>query len=242
MKAITGFFMAWGSFLSIPCPYKKWDESARPHMLAALPLIGAAVGGLWCGVNALLPPALPAVRALVMAALPWLATGFIHLDGYVDVCDAVLSRRDLPRRREILKDPHCGAFGVIALVLLALAQWSLFFVAGKAPWLPLLALPVACRACAGLAVLHLRPMGTSQYAKLPGKRFGFTVFLSVLLAASVALPPVLCGSFAPLAGAAVYWLCAWQGFRQLDGMNGDVSGYALTLAELAGVAVLTLVG
>ena len=26
---ITAFFMAWGMFLSIPCPAKIWDEKAR---------------------------------------------------------------------------------------------------------------------------------------------------------------------------------------------------------------------
>ena len=26
MKYVTAFFMAWGNFLKIPCPVKKWDE------------------------------------------------------------------------------------------------------------------------------------------------------------------------------------------------------------------------
>lgn len=57
-----------------------------------------------------------------MAALPWLVTGFMHLDGYMDVCDAVLSRRELATRQRILKDSHCGAFAVIGMVLLALCS------------------------------------------------------------------------------------------------------------------------
>ena len=43
-----------------------------------------------------------------------------------------------------------------------------------------------------------------------------------------------------LAGA-VYALAVFYGRRQLDGMSGDISGFALTLGELAGVAVVTLV-
>ena len=35
---ITAFFMAWGMFLSIPCPAKIWDEKARPWQLVYLPL------------------------------------------------------------------------------------------------------------------------------------------------------------------------------------------------------------
>mgnify|MGYP003392776405 FL=1 len=53
-----------------------------------------------------------------MAVYPYLVTGFLHLDGFMDVTDAVKSWRDLERRREILKDSHVGSFAVINLVLL----------------------------------------------------------------------------------------------------------------------------
>ena len=56
------------------------------------------------------------------------------------------------------------------------------------------------------------------------------------------MPPLFCGmsGFAPLIGAAGYGLAVWYAFRQLDGMSGDVSGFALTLGELAGLAFLFL--
>ena len=63
----------------------------------------------------------------------------------------------------------------------------------------------------------------------------------VLLAAAIAVPLVTDRSFAPLAAAAGYGLAVWYGFRQLDGMSGDISGFGLTLGELAGAAVLCLV-
>ena len=47
MKLITAFFMAWGNFLTIPCPLKKWDNDLKNNMLAFLPSIGAVVGGVW---------------------------------------------------------------------------------------------------------------------------------------------------------------------------------------------------
>ena len=241
MKAIIGFFMAWGMFLAIPCPVKRWEESARPYMLAAFPLTGLMIGGLWSGASLLLSFLPRTVFALLMAALPWLCTGFIHLDGFMDVCDAVLSRRDLATRQKILKDPHCGAFGVISIVLLILSQWSLFASSSLFHWSPLLFLPVVSRACAGLAILLLPPMGTSQYAQISGKRGGFLLFLCTILAAAAILPFILCRSFSGFAVTAVYWLCAWRGCRQLGGMNGDISGFSLTCAELAGIAVLILV-
>lgn len=236
---IYGFFMAWGMFLTIPCPKKIWRESARRKMLACLPLIGLIVGGIWalCAwLGSFLPQPL---AALLCAAAPWLITGFMHLDGYMDVCDAVLSRRDLETRQRILKDSHCGAFAVICLALLVLCQWAVFLSAEVLPLWPLTLIPAASRACAALAVLTLRPMSTSQYSAMT--RGGApVVFAAIVLAAVCGLSVLLWDSFAPLAAAVCYWLAAWYAFRQLDGMSGDVSGFALTIAELGGAAILVL--
>ena len=86
---VYGFFMAWGMFLAIPCPKKLWSETARRKMLVCLPLVGLLVGGIWAGAWLLLRGAPGPVRAAVCAAVPWLVTGFMHLDGYMDVCDEI---------------------------------------------------------------------------------------------------------------------------------------------------------
>ena len=92
---ICGFFMAWGMFLAIPCPKKLWSETARRKMLVCLPLVGLLVGGIWAGAWLLLRGAPGPVRAAVCAAVPWLVTGFMHLDGYMDVCRKTSSSRRL---------------------------------------------------------------------------------------------------------------------------------------------------
>ena len=77
---------------------------------------------------------------------------------------------------------------------------------------------------------------------LPFSRAGRQAALLALALLAVGLPLIRLDGpgCAPLAAAAGYGLAAWYGFRQLDGMSGDISGFALTLGELAGVAVLTL--
>lgn len=242
---IHAFFMAWGMFLAVPCPYKKWDEKALDKMLVCLPLAGCIVGGAWA-LLAYLTDLLGfpiAVTAALLAALPWAITGFIHLDGYMDVCDAVLSRRDLETRQKILKDPHCGAFAVISLGLLMLFSFAVLFsweYAAKR-LLPLALIPVAVRACAGMAVLGLKPMSTSQYSRERDKRL--IIPLAVMLAAAVIIPIAVfgLGGLAPAASAAAYWLFALYGKKQLGGMNGDISGFALTLGELVGITILVFV-
>ena len=96
-----------------------------------------------------------------------------------------------------------------------------------------LLLRAAMAACAALAVLTLRPIAVSQYSTM--ERGGAPVFVAAaLLAAACALPIVLWGSFAPLAAAIGYGLAVWYGFRQFDGMSGDISGFGLVLGELCG--------
>ena len=46
------------------------------------------------------------VIALVLCVYPYVVTGAIHLDGFMDVVDAVRSCAGKERRREILKDSH----------------------------------------------------------------------------------------------------------------------------------------
>lgn len=249
-KLIYGFFMAWGMFLSIPCPFPKWDENAKRQMLCCLPVIGCIVGGIWAGACFLLYKAqfIPSpVRAVILSALPWLLTGFMHLDGFMDVCDAVLSRRDLETKRRILKDSHCGAFAVICTVLLILLQWSLFYSiddCSNGLLLPLALIPPAVRSVCALSVLTLRPMQSSQYSGTAHNKK--SVFAVSLMLAALTIPiAVFAGkigfsAFAPLVSAIACSAAVRHGYKQLDGMSGDISGFALTIGELAGAATLVL--
>ena len=238
------FAMCQSMFCAIPCPWKVWDEQERGKMLLFLPAIGLEIGLIWvilaqiCRFLAL--PAL--VTGLILAVYPYLVTGFLHLDGFMDVTDAVKSWRSLERRREILKDSHVGSFAVINLVLLVVAQFALFSSAPiTANSFILLFVPAVSRCCSTLAVTGLKPMSTSQYANRE-KQTSHLVVTAVLLCIFVAAGFLLCGKygFALLGGLVGYGLALCRGYRSLEGMNGDISGYALTLGELCAVAAYAL--
>ena len=128
MHALRSVVVAFSMFSTVPMPHIPWDERSMRHALVAFPLVGLLVGALlWgaarlCGLLAL--PRL--LRALVLTALPLVVTGGIHLDGFCDTWDALSSHGDPERMRQILKDPHIGAFGVMHLVLLLLATFVLW--------------------------------------------------------------------------------------------------------------------
>ena len=238
------FAMCQSMFCAIPFPGNLWDEKARDKMLLFLPIVGLEMGALWaclawlCDLLGL--PTL--VRGLVLAVFPFLVAGFIHLDGYMDVTDAVKSCRSLERRREILKDSHVGAFAVIGIVLLMIAQFAfLASVPEEGDFRILLFVPAISRCGSSLAVTVLKPMNTSQYAdqKKPGSH---VVVLLVMTAGFVAAGFWLCGKygFVLLGALAGYGFALRKAYKSLDGMNGDISGYALTISELCAAAVLAL--
>ena len=244
-RYLHAYGMCRSMFCAIPSPYQGWDEEARPLMLLFLPLVGLEMGIYWAAAAWLCRLwALPvAVTGLVIAVLPYLLSGFIHLDGFMDVSDAVGSCRSLERRREILKDSHVGAFAVIGVGLLLIASFA-FGVSGTGNVWILALVPVVSRCCSALAVTVLRPMSTSQYAgsfreNLDGEQW---ITLAVMLLMAVAAGFFLFGNqgFVLLGGIVGYALALRKGFKSLDGMNGDISGYALTLSELAALALWAL--
>lgn len=239
---LQAFAMCQSMFCAIPSPFRMWEEKARDKMLLFLPLVGLEMGLIWGALSWILGQlGLPSlVIALAISMYPYLATGFLHLDGFMDVTDAVKSCRDLQRRREILKDSHVGSFAVIACAMLLLSQFALVAAAEQGIGL-LVLLPMVSRCCSALAVTVLKPMSTSQYASQHFPK-GHVLVLVLMLCAALAagfLLGVRTG-LAFLGCLAGYGWALRRGYRSLEGMNGDIAGYALTLGELWGLGVYAL--
>lgn len=241
---LHAFMMCQSMFCAIPCPWKTWDEKAKDKILLFLPLVGLEIGALWAVLvwlcRLLNLPAM--VTGLLACACPWVLTGFLHLDGFMDVLDAVKSWRDLERRREILKDSHVGSFAVIGIVLLVLSQFVFFTSAPDRNGKILLFIPAVSRCCSALAVTGLKSMSTSQYAQQTTPRAHIPILTGLLLAL-IAAGFLCCGKagFALAGCVAGYGLSLFRAYRSLQGMNGDIAGYCLTIGELCAVAVYALI-
>ncbi|MFD1179012.1 adenosylcobinamide-GDP ribazoletransferase [Paenibacillus puldeungensis] len=90
------------------------------------PLVGAVIGLLIWAAAAIFSLALPALPAAVLTLVVWVwITGGLHLDGWMDTADGLLSYRSRDKMLEIMKDSRVGAMGVMACVLLLLLKMSL---------------------------------------------------------------------------------------------------------------------
>ena len=241
MRLIRAFFMCLGMFTSIPCPYRPWDEDARDWMLVTLPVVGLVIGALWFLLAKLV--AIPAfvVRNALIVAFPWIITGFIHLDGFMDTCDAMLSWRPLERRLEILKDSHTGAYAVVGLVVLALFSYDAVSATWIQNWQALIFIPVISRCGSAFSVLTLKPIGHSQYAEmksnLPQKVSVLAIWLVAVLACFLWKGRAV---IVLLAETAAYALAMTWVYRTLKGVSGDVAGFALTVSECTALITLSI--
>ena len=244
-KYLTAFVMTQSMFCSLPFSCKAWDEKCRSYILLFLPLIGLEIGALWVLMSYLLRyfeiPSM--IYGLVMCALPYLITGFMHLDGFMDVVDAVCSWRDLERRREILKDSHVGSFAVVGCVFLILAGFAVFSsMPTEISYGVLLFVPVVSRCCSSFAIIQLKTMNTSQYAGTVNYPKWHKAVLVILVLICLGVGGFLWGKYCVvLLGTLVgYGIALKKSYTSLQGMNGDISGFCICISELCAAFVLVL--
>ena len=248
-KLLRAFCMSFSMFCAIPTPFAHvWEDSVRSLMLVVFPFVGTVIGAIWAGAGVLMRyfgcPHLFA--AAILTLLPYCLSGGIHLDGFMDCCDAVFSRRPLEKKREILKDSHVGSFAVMSLSMLLLIGFAAFasFDGSENLWI-LVLVATASRACSAIGVSTLRPMGHSEYAGSfqKGISKGNIITLALILAFCFAIGWFafgICGIVTVLATALGYVAFTAYTFRELDGFSGDVTGLGTTMAELCGVISMML--
>lgn len=249
MTLWKAFWQAVSMYTVLPVPGLRWDSRADRHMLACFPLVGLLVGTVWYGGSWLMlrlgAPAL--LAAAITSLLPFLFTGFLHLDGYMDVCDAVLSRRDRDRRLEILKDPHTGAFAVLSALSLFLLQFAASDALLKKPGiLPcLLFLPVISRGVSVFCLMSLPTLPQSGMAKWLKQDTSllhriFILLVSLAAAVGIILVSPLAGAASALFAAATGCLAGFAAYRQFGGVSGDTCGCSLVFSELSGLLLLAV--
>ena len=239
--------MSLGMFCAVPLPFHIWDDACMSLMLPCLPLVGALLGAAWWGLAALLAACgvHTVLAAAAVAAAPSLLTGFLHLDGYMDASDAILSRRGYEEKLKILKDPHKGAFSMIMLTLLFMLQYAAAYTVldlSKNP-APLIFIAAAPRCCASASLLFLNVMPQSGYVNMFRRDTGarHKIFVLAVFGAAVAASFAAAGlpGLISAASACAGFICAMAySYKEFKGVSGDLAGFSIVIGELCGLIAL----
>jgi adenosylcobinamide-GDP ribazoletransferase len=203
------------------------------------PLVGAMLGALLAlldrGLCVLFPASISTV--LVLAGLV-LATGALHLDGFLDGCDGLFGGYTPEKRLEIMRDERVGAFGLAGGVLLLLLKWSALVAVTDRAVALILALTLS-RWAISLAIVaapYARAKGLGRAMK--DHTGNSQIVLSTVLALVVApFAGRWLGLIAVLASMLTTWLTVRFALRKIPGLTGDLYG---AISELVEVVVLLI--
>ena len=244
---LRALLMAFGMFSIFPVPRNHWDDRALVWVVLFWPLVGGAIGGIWY-LSALATGMLPLlIQTLLVAAVPFVLSGFLHVDGYMDTADGVFSRRELAEKRKILKDSHVGAFAVIALCGLLFVHFAAAqtILQEKKAILAFLFIPMISRCLVGLMLLTLKPMSETGMMAMFRDKTGFYQKAGLaMLGIAVMCAAVIFGgvaTLAPLAAVTIGTLATgWSIYGQFQGFSGDLCGCSLVVGEMCGVLAMAV--
>jgi adenosylcobinamide-GDP ribazoletransferase len=236
---MRGLILAVQFLTRIPTPQVR---DFAPEQLAQssrwFPVVGALVGAIVAGAAWLGAGIDPWLGALA-ATVAWVAvTGALHLDGLADLADALgASHRSRERFLEVLRDPHVGSFGAIALIVAIAAKLVLVAVLLRAD-VPVerLVLDIALAAAWARygAVLWSRTLpplapGMAERFAWRASAVELWAWAIVLIGLGAASSAIAVTVAAPLA------LAAWWVYLRLrvGGMSGDCLGAGVELTEIA---------
>lgn len=249
IKILKGLLMSISMFTIIPLPKYEWDDIGAKHILKFYPLIGLIVGCISYCIYKLLveiDASIILISAVTMI-VPYVITGMLHLDGYMDVCDALLSRRDKKEKIRILKDPNTGAFSVISLAILFIINFASTYTIIDYGWnvIAVILIPVISRSFMGFLLLTKESMPESSLGSYFKKGTGIIdkiILFTCILVSSIGLL-ILLGVKAlgvPLAMVGITILLVNNSCEELGGMSGDTAGFGLVISEAIGIFIVAL--
>jgi len=234
----------------------EWPEGQRPDVAGYFPVAGVLVGAAGAFVlyalDALgigMSPEADALALLLAAVVlvVWaLLTRLLHWDALADVADAYWGSHDQQRRLAIMSDPHVGAFGVAAVVLVALLEAAaLAVLIGQGAFVALILAATLGRYAAVFGSWFGKPAKqTGLGASVAGAPRPASAVVALAVLAAVALFAWLSGPsilFAVLVGTGLALVVPHALASRFGGATGDVLGASVMLTETAVLVLLALV-
>lgn len=248
MKVLRTLAAAFAQYSRIPMPRFAWKEEDMRCSLAAFPLVGAVTGAVFFAAFIFSSRlAIPdAAAVLLLTAVPLIMTGGFHVDGFMDVADALSSYRTREEKLAILKDPHIGAFAVIRLAVCGLIYIAALIIVAASDRAEGLMLSISAgfmlsRSLSAVSVLTFRSAkneGMLYYeatSAAGARKLNLCFDIAWLIIASAVMIRYGGASGAAETAAAVLSF-AWykyKSYKEFGGITGDTAGYFVVVCETA---------
>ena len=237
-RFLTAVVSVFSYFSIVPVGRHADGPAPDAFALTFLPLVGVFVGSL-AGMGGYAAHALHAPTALAYAvtfALVVILTGAIHIDGFLDSCDAFFATTTTERRLEIMKDVRHGTFAVSGMAVLVLLWWAAAQrYEPSLQWALTIAFVCATARLAMIANAWVFPYAragapTRQFSSRPSAAV-YVLMLAGVIAMAYALRPVdiVVVPAALVAGLAIGW---WMSTKLSGGLTGDCYGFGVTVMEV----------
>lgn len=217
--------------------------------LIYFPLVGAIIGLLMTIVGLILSKLINVqysniIIATLVVFTEVVLTGGLHIDGFGDTFDGMLSYRNKDEILRIMKDPRLGTNGLLAVIFLILFKvLAIFLLLGSKNIWPIFLMPILGRyVCVVLSYKTIPARSSGMGNMFIGKCdigtlvatssicglvamimslvFTANIMISIFTLASIPLLYVFAGIFEYLI------------YKKIDGLTGDVLGCGIELAEL----------
>ncbi len=229
------FLLALQFLTVIPIKIKNLKEKEMSWSLIFFPIIGAILGAVLVIFEKILClwgfPDFALSVILVISLI--IFTAGLHLDGLSDTADAFLSGRNREGKLKIMRDPHAGIMGILAVLSIILLKISLLMSFGLIKPIVLFLMCVLSRYSLVLAIFLF------PYARQEGKAMVFFEGINgkiFLAAAVIALSLVIFawsvkGLLVFLLVCASTYIIARFIAKRIGGMTGDTLGAILEINE-----------
>lgn len=216
------------------------EKRSITGMYSIFPWIGAGIGAVACLMLSFEWSSLMTGFSIVVVGV--IVSGGLHMDGFIDTSDAFFSYKDRSKRFEILEDPRVGAFGVMAVVFLALGKVIIIsevLSADSFHWIFVLLIPFFSRATLTLLFSITASAKTS----------GLAYYFKGKVNANVVLIATLCHFFIGI--GVLGWLTNWMAavtvtvvliaficlfrswiLKNFGGLTGDLLGASVEISEV----------
>lgn len=241
-----GMILSFQFLTRIPLPVNcPWNEKTIKWALRFYPIVGIVIG-LILNAILLMGPYVPTWFMAFLLLTVWIfITGGLHLDGWMDVADAIGSNAPLEKKWLIMKDPHIGSFAVISLLFLLGWKYGFLFEVIRSDShfqslfsVTLMAAPVMARMGALLLLFYLPSAKTQGLAWEWKKHITYVDLVIAFVPIIVLFSFHLYLSILFLSFLLFLFLYALWVRHVFKGINGDLIGTAIEGGELWVLAVM----